>query len=598
MGVSESTQPRPEYPRMQFRRENSWRNLNGVWSCAFDFGRSGLERGWQQEKNGFDREILVPFCPESCLSGIGHTDFIEAMAYHRKLAVPAEWAGKRILLHFGAVDYNAIIFLDGNEAGRHSGGSSSFTVDLTGVARPGEEQNLVVYVTDFLRSGTQGGGKQSDQLLSHGCFYTRTTGIWQTVWMEAVAPGGLASCRIVPSFDSGEFAFTPVFFREERGKRLAVEISAEGRSVARREVPAVSGVPFRVAVPDFRAWCPEDPFLYDIVLEVSDDAGHLVDRVESYAGMRKVHIEGDQVFLNNRPIFQRLVLDQGFYPDGIWTAPSDEALRRDIELSLAAGFNGARLHQKVFEERFHYWADRLGYLTWGEYPSWGMKIALPETRALYAREWREVVLRDCNHPSIIAWSPFNESVHPGEAQLRAAFSEPGSLERYRAFVTDTYEMTRELDPTRPVNDTSGYLHVKTDLWTVHPYRKDAADLAASIRPETGGVMIHVPQLEAAAYTGQPYLIDEFGGFRYIPPERRSTTGAGWGYHGIEIQSAEELAAKIAEQVKVMEEDPGIAGFCYTQLTDVEQEQNGVYNYDRTPKGPAELFRKAFRGNGR
>ncbi len=597
MALSTQNQPRPEYPRMQFRREQAWRNLNGVWSCSFDFGGTGLERDWQKEKKGFDREILVPFCPESALSGIGHTDFIEAMAYHRKITVPAEWAGKKILLHFGAVDYHAVIFIDGVEAGRHSGGSSSFAADLSAFARPGEEQDLVVYVTDFLRSGTQGGGKQSLQAHSHGCFYTRTTGIWQTVWMEAADHDALASCRIAPSFDSGEFVFTPGFFRECRGRRLSVEILAEGKPAARAEVPGVSGVPFSVKVPACRAWSPEDPFLYDIVLKVSDADGRLLDRVESYAGMRKVHIEGNQVFLNNRPIFQRLVLDQGFYPDGIWTAPSDGALRRDIELSMEAGFNGARLHQKVFEERFHYWADKLGYLTWGEYPNWGMNLKQAETRALYAREWREVLLRDLNHPSIITWSPFNESIHPTETCLAAAFAETGSLDCYRAFIADAYDLTRAIDPTRPVDDTSGYLHVKTDLWTVHPYRKNAADLAAAIRPEPGKVMVHAPRVEAA-YAGQPYLIDEFGGFKYIPPERRASTGTGWGYHGIEIQSPEELAAKISEQVKVMEEDPGIAGFCYTQLTDVEQEQNGVYNYDRTPKGPAELFRKAFRGNGR
>ena len=587
--------PRPEYPRPQFERE-AWMNLNGTWSFDFDFGESGKDRNYQNSQD-LGKQILVPYCPESKLSGVQHVDFINCMWYQRKISIPSDWNNKKIFLNFGAVDYMAEIYIDGNMIQRHYGGSSSFSVDVTRFVKAGQEHNLVIQVKDDLRSGLQTGGKQCTGYYSGGCSYTRVTGIWQTVWMEAVAENGLKSTVVRSDIDQKQLIITPEFYKES-DYTLEVVLKDGNKTIAKKSVLCTNNSVIVLPVKNMKLWSPESPFLYDIVYQVKDHDGNVIDEVKSYAGMRKVHIADGKFYLNNEPYFQRLVLDQGYYPDGIWTAPSDEVLKNDIILGKNAGFNGARLHQKVFEERFHYWADRLGYLTWGEYPSWGMKIALPETRALYAREWREVVLRDCNHPSIIAWSPFNESVHPGEAQLRAAFSEPGSLERYRAFVTDTYEMTRELDPTRPVNDTSGYLHVKTDLWTVHPYRKDAADLAASIRPETGGVMIHVPQLEAAAYTGQPYLIDEFGGFRYIPPERRSTTGAGWGYHGIEIQSAEELAAKIAEQVKVMEEDPGIAGFCYTQLTDVEQEQNGVYNYDRTPKGPAELFRKAFRGNGR
>lgn len=581
--------PRPEYPRPQFVRD-SWINLNGRWSCRFDFGRSGIEQGWTQS-TGFADPITVPFCPESRLSGVGYTDFIESMFYHRKITVPADWSGRKILLHFGGVDYIAEVYLDGRTAGRHVGGSAAFQLDLTVLVRPGVEQDLVVHVTDELRSGRQSGGKQSTQVCSHGCCYTRTTGIWQTVWLEAVDPAGLEKCRIVPALDAGAFVLEPAFHTERRGITLDVEVLADGRTVKHLTAPAAAGAGIAVALDAPRVWSPADPFLYTFVLTVKD-GDRALDRVECYGGLRKIHLEGDRVFLNNEPLFLRLVLDQGFYPDGIWTAPDDAALRRDIELALAAGFNGARLHQKVFEERFHYWADRLGYLTWGEHANWGMDWHLAEARENYCAEWREVVENSRNHPSIIAWTPLNESCHPNPEALAKAFPTAAALPCYRDFVARLYDLTRTLDPTRPVNDTSGYLHVKTDLWTVHPYRPDGDSFRQAIRPESGDVMIHAPDYECA-YAGQPYIIDEFGGFKYIPPERRRPGGDGWGYHGLELSTPEALAAKIGEQVDLMVGDGRIAGYCYTQLTDVEQEQNGIYTYDRGVKGDAALFRSVF-----
>lgn len=587
-----SSIPRPEYPRMQFRREDSWLNLNGEWRCRFDFGKTGVERNWQEKTDAYDRTILVPFCPESTLSGIGYTDFIESIFYARRFTIPAEWAGKTVLLHFGAVDYAATVWIDGREAGRHQGGSASFTFDITAFARPGVEQTVVVHALDELRSGCQGGGKQSYGPYSAGCHYTRVTGIWQTVWLEAVDPAALASCRITPGADAGVFALEPRFRLDRRGFTFTAILSAEDRELTRVTVPAATGVPVTVPVPSPRLWCPSDPFLYDFVFEVRNENGGLIDRVESYAGLRKVHIEGNMVYLNNEPVFQRLVLDQGFYPDGIWTAPSDAALKRDIELSLEAGFNGARLHQKVFEERYFYWADKLGYLTWGEYPSWGLDWHLPEARYRYLEEWLEVISRDVNHPSIVAWSPLNESAHPSPETLAIAYPDQATLERYRTFVRNIYDRTKCFDPTRPVNDSSGYIHAKTDLWTVHPYRATAAELKAALRPADSEVMAHAPKHECA-YTGQPYIVDEWGGFKFIPESHRKTAQAGWGYHGLDLKTPEELCAKIEEQVDVMIADPGIAGYCYTQLTDVEQEENGVYCYDRTPKVPGGDLKRIF-----
>ena len=580
--------PRSEYPRPQFVRDD-WLNLNGVWTYEFDAGRSGIERGLASAK-GFASEIIVPFCPESELSGVAHTDFIEAMFYHRKITIPSAWSGKRILLNFGAVDYECTGYLDGKLVGSHFGGSSSFAFDITEQATPGQEQDFILAVTDLLRSEEQPIGKQCMDFKSRGCSYTRTTGIWQTVWMEPVDALGLKSCRVTPDLDGKAFAFVPTFYSEKQGRRLRIRVLAEGREVGSAEVPGNSEMVTVVSLDETRPWSPDDPFLYDIEYTVEVDGG-VVDRVTSYAGLRKVHIEGDKIYLNNSPVFLRLVLDQGFYRKGIWTAPSDADLKRDIELSKAAGFNGARLHQKVFEERFHYWADKLGYLTWGESPSWGVKAFSRGTgrdvtslRSLFnfLHEWREVVMRDRNHPSIIAWTPANET-WPGD-----------DMAFYRRAMAEVYDVTKQLDPTRPCNETSGYHHVKTDLWTIHFYRPSAEELLRDLHPDNQPIPCLNPEVELPAYKGQPFLNDEFGGFLYVP---QALTGRfadnTWGYYGLEIKNDDEFVAKIAEQVKVMVDMPECSGFCYTQLTDVEQEQNGIFTYDRVPKAPLEKLHAAF-----
>ncbi len=577
--------PRPEYPRPQFVREN-WINLNGHWSCRFDSGKSGSEQGWQKSE-GFEQPINVPFCPESRLSGVGHTDFIEMMWYHRTIAIPAEWAGKKLLLHFGSVDYECEIFLDGSPVARHVGGSSPFTVDLTGKAQPGKTHHLVVKVADDLRGGNQPFGKQAPWFGSRGCSYTRTTGIWQTVWMEGVDPNGLVRCRATPDFDGGSFVFTPDFFTPGRNCKLKTVIFAEGKPVAETVAACGNGIPFVLKLANPVAWSPAHPFLYEIVYEVTDENGRTVDRVESYAGLRKIHVEGDRYYLNNEPLFVRFVLDQGFYPDGIWTAPTDEALKRDIELSLGAGFNGARLHQKIFDERFHYWADKLGYLTWAEFPDWGMAFwqHFRKTPADYNRcfrdyfaEWSAVIERDVNHPSIIAWTPFNETTNWLE------------INEHRRIIGDVYDLTRRLDPTRPVNGTSGYVHFKTDLWTVHNYSQNATELVGKLR--TSPIYCKEPEVELCAYNGQPYIVDEYGGVKYIPADRKPFAANSWGY-GEAPASQAEAFQRIHDLTLALVGMEELSGYCYTQLTDVEQEENGVYCYDRTAKFDMEAIRKVF-----
>lgn len=571
--------PRPEHPRPQFQRD-PWINLNGTWTFAFDPGRTGHEQGFASSR-GFERKIQVPFCPESRLSGVAHTDFIECMWYHRKVRIPAAWAGKRILLHFGAVDYESEIFVDGRSAGRHFGGTVSFCHDITALVTPGREHYLVVYVRDDTRSGLQPVGKQCYQLKSAGCHYTRTTGIWQTVWLEAVSPFGLRDCSIVPDLDGQRLVITPDFHAVESGLVFRACLRQGRAVVARAEAPAAQALPVILPIRKPRTWSPDDPFLYDLDLEVVDRKRRVLDRVRSYAGMRKIHIEGNRLFLNNQPLYLRMVLDQGFYPDGIWTAPSDRALKRDIELSMKAGFNSARLHQKVFEERFHYWADRLGYLTWGESSSWGCDVNNEIAARNFLAEWQEIVIRDRNHPSIVAWTPFNET-----ADCRSA-------RQHHRVHADAYDMTRALDPTRPGNDASGYVHVKTDLWTVHNYEQDPVKLRSQLMPRRDtGVWRNFPDREIP-YGGQPYLVDEFGGIKWIPEDRRAWADNSWGY-GNAPKTLGEVYTRLSGQVDSILSLGHISGYCYTQLTDVEQEQNGIYNYDRTEKFDMKRIAAIFR----
>ncbi len=370
--------------------------------------------------------------------------------------------------------------------------------------------------------------------------------------------------------DGSSFVITPTYFAVATGQRLRVSLKDNDLNVNQVEITAVNGIPFQLPVPEAKTWSPDNPFLYDLVFEVLDEAGNVLDTVTCYAGLRKVHIEGNRIFLNNKPFYLRLVLDQGFYPDGIWTAPNDAALKHDIALSMQAGFNGARLHQKVFEPRFHYWADKLGYLTWGESSSWGIDVKDVVSARNFLAEWREIVVRDRNHPSIIAWTPFNETHNTGDGR------EHNRLHR------DAAQLTRNLDPTRPVNDASGYVHVDTDIWTVHTYQQDPELLREQLTPTPeNGVFRNFPDREVA-YQGQPYVVDEYGGIKWIPSAELVFADNSWGY-GEDPKTLEEFYTRLEGLTRVVLSLDHIVGFCYTQLTDIEQEQNGIYNYDRSEK---------------
>ena len=581
LGLSSSVKaadlPRSEYPRPQFEREY-WVNLNGTWTYSFDFGQTGADRNFRNSK-GFDGKITVPFCPESSLSGVKHTDFIPCIWYQRTITVPETWGGKNILLNFGAVDYDATIFIDGKKVGRHCGAGSSFSLDITKFVKAGGSANLVIQVKDNLRGGKQPGGKQSTGYYSAGCNYTRVTGIWQTVWMEAVCPEALKQVFATPDIDQQQLVVRPEFYEEGNGCTLTVQVFDEKQKlVSTKTAPATNNTVIVLPIKNPKLWTPETPNLYDVIYTVRDAKGNVLDKVKSYAGMRKIHLAGGYFYLNNKPYYQRLVLDQGFYPDGIWTAPSDEALKHDIEMSKAVGFNGARLHQKVFEERYFYWADKLGYITWAEQASWGLDVNNEEAVRNFLTEWADEVVRDRNHPSIVTWTPLNETWGARDGV-------------YVRFVNDLYNLTKAIDPTRPVNDASGDAHVKTDIWSVHDYSREYERLVENHTFRDGAP--HYRNMGGKDYLadweGQPYMIDEFGGLGWIPKEERANS---WGY-GAQIETEDEFFRILEKEVDAIKACKGVVGFCYTQITDVEQEKNGVYYYDRRPKFDAAKWKAIF-----
>lgn len=545
--------PRSEYPRPQFKRD-CWVNLNGTWDFQIDASNVGIEKKYYSNTS-FDNEIIVPFCPESKLSGIENKDFMNNVWYQRIIEIPSDWKDKMILLNFGAVYYNCEVFIDGVFVNRHFGGNSSFSIDITKFVLPGNKHNLVVRATSDLRSGHQLAGKQSLRADSYGCAYTRTTGIWQTVWMEAVSKYGLKGMQIITDIDQQILALRPNFY-SLNNQNIKITLKDGNKKIGIKTVKASDNALIVFPIKNMKLWSPETPYLYDLEYEVLDSDGNLIDNVFSYAGMRKIHIEGNKIYLNNSPYYQRLVLDQGFYPDGIWTAPTDEALKNDILLSKAAGFNGARLHQKVFEERFYYWADKLGYITWGEAPSWGMDANDPIVGRNFLEEWTEILLRDRNHPSLIVWTPLNEEWNPDRYE-------------YPRFVNDIYKLTKAIDPTRPVNGVSGGTHVVTDIWSVHTYEQTPDSLKKQLYSD--GKYFQTPNytmgnrklnsgfneisetkfFDFPIYTGGiPYILDEFGGIKWVDPNRRDNNSDAWGY-GSAPATEEEFFERLSGLVKVL-----------------------------------------------
>jgi beta-galactosidase/beta-glucuronidase len=571
--------PRPEYPRPQFERAD-WLNLNGTWEFEFDDQNVGLDEGWAEGSRKFGRTITVPFAFESRASGIGDPTFHPWIWYRRSVTVPAGWQGRRTLLNFGAVDYRATVWVNGRLAGTHEGGNTPFGFDVTPLLKPGENV-ITVRAEDPPTDRSIPRGKQYWQVESAGIFYTRTSGIWQTAWLEAAGSSYLLPPRVRTSLD-GTIRMDARVVRPVDGLELAATVRLKDQVVAAGSGPVTQGrASVAVAIREPRLWSPGSPNLYDVVYELKA-AGKVVDRASSYFGIRTVGVRNGRVTLNGDRTYLRLVLDQGYWPESLLTPPSDEAIQYDIRMTKEMGFNGARKHQKIEDPRFLYWADRLGFLVSGEMAN--AYTYDEHYAARFTREWIEAVERDVNSPSVVIWAPINESW--GVPDL----SDP----RQQDHLKSLYSLTRSLDDTRLVIDNEGWEHTdQTDLFAIHDYARTGDMLLEKYKdlgkPGAGVPDISLPALAPGyEYNGTPVYLSEFGGIAFIPPGHQVPKQA-WGYSGVEKTPEAAL-----ERMRGLYEAIGrlpFAGLCYTQLSDVEQEVNGLMTYDRKLKFDAKAVRE-------
>lgn len=565
--------PRPEYPRPDFQREK-WLPLNGEWDFSFD-------------EPIFDQKMLVPFACETKLSGIHDTSFHNAVWYRRSFSLPEPMHDRQILLHFGAVDYTCRLWVNDQFIREHTGGQCGFSADITDALNASGENVIVLEARDDPADLEMPRGKQYWKPESESIFYTRTTGIWQSVWLEAVSPMHLCSCRITPLFDERSVRFSYALSAAPQHVTLTAEITFRGKTAGAVSVTPTSArgaFDWQIDQSALSAWnyqedlvwTPEQPNLFDVTFRILEH-GCEVDAVQSYFGMRKVSIQNGQFLLNNRPYYQKLVLDQGYWPESLLTAPSDEAFIRDIELTKAMGFNGVRKHQKVEDPRYLYHADRMGLLVWGEI---GAAYLYSEQYAdrIY-REWLDVLRRDYNHPCIVVWTPLNESWGVQEIE-----TDPRQQAHSEAMVA----ITKSMDTTRLVVDNDGWEHTNGDLLTIHDYSPSGEMLRAHLGSMDAILALRPAQralfVGRHAYAGQPILLSEFGGVKFVPGTEAQHS---WGY--CEADSCAAFAGKLRELFDAVRACPLVDGYCYTQLTDVETEQNGLLTYDRTPKLPLETI---------
>jgi hypothetical protein len=577
------------YPRPQLRRDG-WVSLNGSWDFAFD--PSGTWRSASHVQ--WDRVVRVPFAPEAPASGLGVTSFFRACWYRRTIAVPRLGEGERLLLHFGAVDYEATVWAGGVPVGHHVGGYTPFTIDLTPCATGVEELEIVVRVEDDPQDLAKPRGKQDWQLEPHSIWYPRTSGIWQTVWMEVVPDTWIGTVRWTPNLARWEIALEARVFGARRDPlRLHVRLRCGSQMIADDSYGVVGGeVHRRIAlsdpgIDDYRnelLWSPESPTLIEVEMRLWGERGELLDEVASYTALRAIGTQGERVVLNNRPYPLRLVLDQGYWPEGGLTAPDDGALRRDVELARAMGFNGVRKHQKIEDPRYLYWADVLGLLVWGEMPS-AYRFTRDSVERV-TREWTAAVDRDYSHPCIVAWVPVNESW--GVPNLPDIPAE-------RHYVQALYHLTRTLDPTRPVIGNDGWESVATDIVGIHDYDHDSERLARRYhaqheiprifrRERPGGRLL---VLEGERHADLPIVLSEFGGIAF------DGNKATWGYS--KVSGNEQLAERYEQLMQAVHSIGLLSGFCYTQFADTYQEANGLLYADRRPKVPLARLADATRG---
>jgi hypothetical protein len=591
--MTDTISPAGLHPCPQLRR-GRWTDLCGPWGFAFDDDDRGLAERWFDEAAPFDREIVVPFPPESRLSGVHDTGFHPVVWYRREIRLEEADRANRLRLHFGAVDYKATVWVNGRMAVEHTGGQTPFSADVAPLLVPGDTQVIVVRAEDAPRDLQQPRGKQYWEEQPGYIWYHRTTGIWQPVWLEPLPQVAIAELRFTPDVDRFGVGLvirldrTPpegwrvrVALRGDRPARILSDDTCllGGRELRRDLLLDINDAAIRRR--RTLLWAPEHPNLIDATIELIDRTGAVVDRVESYFGLRRIEARDGRFIVNGIPVFLRLVLAQNYWPDSLLAAPDAEALRREVELAQSMGFNGIRIHQKVEDPRFLYWCDRLGMLVWSEAAN--AYVYSDRAAEMLTREWLEAVRRDYNHPSIITWVPLNESWGVPDLDRSA---------QQRNFVHALYHLTRALDPTRPVIGNDGWQHAVGDIFGVHDYaptgdmlreryadRETVARTFREVRPH------HHPLLGEGGEIGdQPIVISEFGGLGFVPQESEDWYGYG------QFASPDALLARYEELVDALLASTALAGFCYTQLTDTAQETNGLATVNREPKFDLERLR--------
>ena len=585
------------HPRPQLARQK-WTDLSGTWGFAYDDDGVGLDEGWVERSDVFLRQIQVPFPPESPASGIGDRGMHPVVWYRRTFAADLR-PTERLLMHFGAVDYRASVWVNGRHAVDHEGGHTPFRADITALLVGGEEQVVVVRAEDLPGDLTQPRGKQDWRARPHGVWYERTTGIWQPVWIEPVPAARIEALRWTADLDRRVLELTARVNPATAtlaDPRLRVRLSLRGELLAETTHALTSttsvqqiGLDAARIAHDRRAylWAPDHPNLVDAAVSLLDGP-EMVDEVDSYAGLRDVTVSGGRLLLNGRPLFLRMVLAQNYWPQSHLAAPDEQALRREVELVKELGFNGIRIHQKVEDPRFLYWCDVLGVAVWTEMPSAFVFDPVGLTRL--TREWAEVVARDASSPAVLAWVPFNESW--GVPQLRSDTAQ-------RHAVRALYSLTKALDSSRPVIGNDGWEQVVSDILAVHDYSASGETLRERygsyeavkqtlerVQPYHRSILL--PELTPGE---EPLMLSEFGGTTYRPDSDEFWNGYG------AVNDTAQLLARYEELVSALQASPVLAGYCYTQLTDTAQERNGLLYADRRPKIPLEEIAAATRGDG-
>lgn len=569
--------PRPEFPRPDFERSD-WLNLNGEWQFEFDDENIGELKDWQSKKS-FSRKIIVPFCFQSEMSGINNKSLHEVMWYKREFILPDNFKGKRVILNFGAVDFYAKVWVNNIYVGCHRGGHVSFKMEISRYIS--ERNNEIVVRVEDKYETVQPRGKQYWKEIPDRCWYTATSGIWQMVWLEAVGETYIDRVKFTPDIDKSS-VHTEIFLdKAPKEGRVNLKIRYQGsevRNVSFDVKDRITQFTVSIKEEDYidekHYWYPHSPNLYDVELELIE-GNKKSDCVKSYFGMRKISVEDDQILLNNKPYYQKLILDQGYWIESLLTPPSDEAIIYDIEMTKKMGYNGARKHQKIEDPRYYYWADKLGLIVWGEMPS-AYHFNSEEIENV-VKEWTDFINRDYNHPCIVTWVPLNESWG-----VRNIFID----KKQQDFAVALYYLTKALDGTRLVSTNDGWEQVHSDICGIHDYIARGEDFTekyedkeAAMKGSIGHRKIYA---QGNAYKGQPIIITEFGGIAFEGKD-------GWGYNGT-VKNEESFLERFNSITSAIKNMPYIQGYCYTQLTDVMQEVNGMMTADRKMKVDIEAVR--------